>query len=344
MKILVFELACLSGGFEKNVMFEGLEMLKMASGGLFRAGHEVTVPVGAGLEIKPGISSGKIIEIENSGAWSLAGKIGDIVNAGNIDCVFPIAPDSYLVEIVRSLRSRGIEVIAPENNAIEVAADKWKTYRVFKKAGVATPKTGLFKGNAGDYPFIVKPRRGVACENLFKIDNEREFKFLLNELLKRRIKNNDFIIQEFIEGDNVSVTLFSDGKEAVPVSLNGQNLMLSSNGSHYLGGVVPYEHPLKDEAFLAAKHAVESVSGLKGAIGVDLVLSGRPYVIEINPRVTTSMTALEKVCGLNVANSALLAYKGRLHEIPAVDFKEIKNRIEFSHKLVNGESTGIEFS
>ena len=43
MKILVFELACATGGFESSVLYEGFEMLNMIAGGFMRAGHEVTV-------------------------------------------------------------------------------------------------------------------------------------------------------------------------------------------------------------------------------------------------------------------------------------------------------------
>ena len=368
MKILVFELACANGEFETSILYEGFEMLSMIANGFIKAGCDVTVILNSDSfeKFKSRLEERNIniniIEIQNSDSDSknLIQKIINIARIKNIDFVFPIAPDSDLVEIAGELRLNNIKVIASETHALEIAADKWKTYEVFKRSKINTPKTRLFESEAINYPFIVKQRTGIACENLFKINNENEFKIFSDNLmnnLKINCKNNNnncnnncnnnFIIQEFVKGDNVSVTLFSDGKNAVLASLNKQNLKLSIEGSRYLGGIVPYEHPLKEDAFKLAKSAVESVSGLKGAVGVDLVLSDKPYVIEINPRVTTSMVALEKVSGLNIAKSALLAYNGELSEILSgiskINFKKNKNIIEFSHIFDDGESLGIEF-
>lgn len=346
MKILVFELACMGGNFESSVLYEGFEMLSMAANGFKRAGHDVTVILDSGLNIEEKFEAKNINALKtqnfNLSPNNLT-EIIKIINSKNIDCVFPIAPDPDLFEIVREIRLQDIKVIAPENKALEIASDKWKTYKVFKRAEINTPKTRLFNSKPINYPFIVKPRSGVACENLFKINNRNEFEkfkvFLKNLKINHKNLNDDFLIQEFIAGDNVSVTLFSDGKNAVPVSLNKQNLKLSAEGSKYLGGAAPYEHPLKEEAFGLAKRAVKSIGGLKGAAGVDLILSNKPFVIEINPRVTTSTAALEKL-GFNVSESALLAYSGKLSEISEYKFKNI---IEFSHIFRDGKSLGIEF-
>ena len=334
MKILVFELACASSGFESSVIHEGFEMLNMAAGGLKRAEHDVTVILNPGLDFEKKIKAKNIVEIQDTNPGELAAEIIKTVKQKNCGCVFPIAPDFYLAGIVRKLRLHGIEVIASKDGAIEIAADKWKTYNALKEAGIKTPGTKLFSGMPMKYPFIIKPRTGVACENLFKINGKGEF-----QKFKNNFVNKNFIIQEFIEGEDVSVTLFSDGKRAVPVCLNRQYLNLTANGSRYLGGIVPYKHPLKDDAFETAKSAVQSIPGLTGAVGVDLVISKSAHVIEINPRVTTSMAALDKL-GFNVSESALLSYKGNLSNIK---LKKIKDTFVFSHKFSGGKSTGIEF-
>jgi predicted ATP-grasp superfamily ATP-dependent carboligase len=53
---------------------------------------------------------------------------------------------------------------------------------------------------------------------------------------------------------------------------------------------------------------VESFRGLKGYVGVDLVLSKNgPIVIEINPRLTVSYVGLRRVSNLNLARAMIKA-------------------------------------
>ena len=78
--------------------------------------------------------------------------------------------------------------------------------------------------------------------------------------------------------------------------------------SSYEGGVVPFDHPLKQEAFAVAEKVVESISGLRGYVGVDLVLTqDKPFVVDVNPRLTTSYVGLRKVAGFNVAEALVNA-------------------------------------
>ncbi|MCP8319313.1 MAG: ATP-grasp domain-containing protein, partial [Candidatus Methylarchaceae archaeon HK01B] len=70
----------------------------------------------------------------------------------------------------------------------------------------------------------------------------------------------------------------------------------------YIGGVVPLDHKLREVAFHTARRAVELFRGLKGYVGVDIVLSkSGPVLIEINPRLTVSYIGLRNVSNINLA-------------------------------------------
>jgi hypothetical protein len=74
---------------------------------------------------------------------------------------------------------------------------------------------------------------------------------------------------------------------------------------------------MQDTAFEAAKRIVESMSGLKGYIGVDLILTEHgPVLIEINPRLTTSYIGVQKVSGFNLAKAMIDSAKGK--DLPTV--------------------------
>jgi hypothetical protein len=77
--------------------------------------------------------------------------------------------------------------------------------------------------------------------------------------------------------------------------------------------VVPFDNPVKGEAFEVAKRVVKSISGLQGYVGVDFILTKEgAVVIEVNPRLTTSYVGLRRVVNFNPAQavaSAVLKHK-----------------------------------
>jgi len=118
------------------------------------------------------------------------------------------------------------------------------------------------------------------------------------------------IAQEFIHGIDASVNLIATGGAAIPLTLNWQFIRLSppSLESSYLGGLIPLEHDLQDQAFEASNRAVEAIPGLIGYVGVDMVLAeDGPYVLEINPRLTTSYIGARRVLKLNLAQAIVQA-------------------------------------
>ena len=117
-----------------------------------------------------------------------------------------------------------------------------------------------------------------------------------------------------IKGEGASVCMFSTGDEALAVTLNKQLVTLASpdEESRYYGGAVPFDHSLKEEALRAAERIVESIKGLRGYVGVDMILTREePIVMEVNPRLTTSYIGLKKVVNFNPAQAIVDAVFGR---------------------------------
>lgn len=320
MRFLTYEFFCGKGVGVKqdiSILSEGFSLLKLIAEGLKRTGNYTVVIMSSSLiEMGYRINVDKVIE--TSGNENFPDFIREKADEEEIDFVFPIAPDLELVKIVEFLNSEFIGTVSSERCAIRIAADKFETYKVLKESGIRTPWTDLLLDDTHiyEYPVIVKDRYGISCENLSLINNSREL-----ETLRETLRDRDnLIIQHYINGMDASVTLFSDGKNAVPISLNKQEISLGRKSS-YNGGIVPSDHPQKEEAFRSAKMAVQSIKGLKGCIGVDMVIAEEPYVMEINPRVTTSMVALEMASDMNIAESAVNAYMGKLPDIPRFNKK-----------------------
>jgi len=108
--------------------------------------------------------------------------------------------------------------------------------------------------------------------------------------------------------------MISNGYKALSITLNRQFVTLASPNeqSGYHGGTVPFDHKLEGKALKAAKKAVEAASGLKGYVGVDMILTDEePVIIEINPRLTVSYVGLRKAMNFNPAEIIIDAVIGR---------------------------------
>ena len=123
-----------------------------------------------------------------------------------------------------------------------------------------------------------------------------------------------FLVQEFVPGTAASVAVLVGPAGTVALAPAAQRL--SGDGRfRYLGGTLPLPGPLAERAAALARRAVAAVPGLRGYVGVDLVLGeaddGRgDMVIEINPRVTTSYIGLRALAAGNLAAAMLQVVRG----------------------------------
>ena len=83
---------------------------------------------------------------------------------------------------------------------------------------------------------------------------------------------------------------------------------------HYRGGRLPLAADSAERATILAARAVDAVEGLRGYVGVDLVLGATAAgdaVMEINPRMTTSYVGLRALSRFNLAGALLAVAEGR---------------------------------
>jgi len=210
--------------------------------------------------------------------------------AENSDYFLVIAPeDEDILYNLTKICEKYSYNLGSSSKAIEVVSDKWRLYKKLK-GKVNTPKTSK---KPLDSHFVVKPRKSCGGVGI-KISSDLP---------------KGYIAQEYVKGLNLSVSLIVCD-EIVPISVNEQIL----DGFKYIGAVIParIDEKTKAEVVDEAVKAVECIKGLNGYVGVDVVYSDVPYVIEINARITTPSIAFENVYSLNVAD---FIYHGFFDEI-----------------------------
>ena len=297
-----------------SVLSEGYGMLRTLISDLKAAGHEVTTFLDFRLaRFDPPIRA-NVIQI------SVPEQLEEalIAFSRSVDAVYVIAPESdgtlgRLVEIVK--RSGGLSLNCSAG-AIARASDKSKMYEALGQSRLPIPqyvtiKPGRIKQKINDamaqlgLPAIFKPVHAAGCGGLSLVTSRAEVPLAVDKA-RTHTSNSSFIVQKFVTGTAASVSVISTGEGAMPLSLNRQLLRLASpkSESSYLGGIVPLHHPMEQEALSIGRLAVESIEGLRGYVGVDMVLSSHgPVIIEVNPRVTTSYIGISSVLNLNLAQA-----------------------------------------
>lgn len=243
----------------------------------------------------------------------------DVVNEA--DAVLLVAPETggLLEDLTAIVEASGKLVLGSSSLGVKSTGDKAVTCQLLRASGIPTPVTYEVRHSDDlvplarqlGYPIVVKPRDGVGCQSVLMAGGDRELQRAF-ATASRETGRDAQLLQPYVEGVHASVSLLADGPRCLPLTLNLQDVGGRAR-LRYRGGRVPLNHPLRPVAFKRARQVVRAIPGLRGYVGIDLVLTGRDaVVIEVNPRVTTSYVGLRKVLRSNPAALILEAARGNL--------------------------------
>ena len=193
--------------------------------------------------------------------------------------------------------------IGSDLNAVQTTSSKLITCNILENANICTPETKLLKDVIPDSKsgWIIKPDDGVGAENCIYVSDR------LSLLEYMTIKENDnYIIQPFIEGEHMSMSLFVYNKNIQLLSCNKQEITLKNNLISLAGIGVNEFLSYKDQMKELAESIVPAIPGFSGYIGIDLIRSNNKFfVIDINPRFTTSYAGISASLGINITEKIL---------------------------------------
>ena len=319
--ILVFEYFTASGVSDKSIISEAEELIFALLNDL--KDFQVNLVINKSYEdaVSAFDNVSPILIDENIIDW--LGK-----NASQFKkAIFISAEDNNnLYNITKILEDNGVKTYTSSADACLKTSDKFVTYEELFNI-VPQPRSFKFKIDPKGYwkraienlhekwqaedpltplKLIIKPLVGVDCENIVLIENIEDLTLDLDKIF---VPGSRVLVQEYIEGEDVSVSLISDGSKAIPISLNKQYIELNDDDAVYLGGKLPYESKFKEELFDISKKAVEAIDGIKGFVGVDLIINADEkdvysvYLLEINSRFTTPFVGLRKVSNFNICKT-----------------------------------------
>lgn len=335
MKLLVFEYATASGVDDPFITVEGLAMLEGVLDDLKEFKPHYLVPSESSALISDAVP---VVVNGDVGQW-LTQHIKEY------DACLPIVPeeDGLLHDLTQIIERNGVKVFGSNSKAIQLTTDKFEMYKVLAgKLPVIKTEKIYFNYDleeVGSAAFqesglkVIKPADGVSSSGVMVVASLEEFLDGVNNIQKIT-ELPYFVMQDYKPGVSVSVSLLSNGKTAVPISLNLQDVEIKSCKISYNGGTVPYGHDLSELAKDIAKQAVELFEGNMGFVGVDLILGeDEVHLVEINSRLTTPYVALRRITNFNLARALMNSVDG---ELPA-DI-ELSGQVKFYKE---GKSLGV---
>jgi predicted ATP-grasp superfamily ATP-dependent carboligase len=251
--------------------------------------------------------------------------------------VVVVAPETggALESVSALVDATGALLLGSPAPAVAATADKWAFGERLREAGLPTPRSVRFDADAAPvalgYPLIVKPVRGAGCEGVARVDDAGELRSVLAAVASDG--GAPVLLQEYVDGTAVSVSLLAARGRAQVLALNSQDVRPGKPFT-YRGGVSGIGHERGDEARELACAAVSLVPGLRGLVGVDLVIGEKGCsLIEVNARVTTSIVGLRMALDLDLAEAVWRACRyGRLPKRVRVR-RPVGFAVEPSHAL-----------
>lgn len=225
-----------------------------------------------------------------------------------VEAVWLVAPefDHILQSLTEQVEAAGKRLLTSSSKAVMLTADKWQTFQCLHAAAIPTIHTALLKDHmtyrAGQW--VIKPIDGVGCGDTWRIDNAEDFATTLAQITQPE----HFIIQPFIAGRTLSLSCLFNQSSGVVLCVNEQVLSVRDRRFKLLACRVN-GMPVTVKHTQLVAHIAKAIPGLYGYVGIDLIqapLVAEDYwVVEVNPRLTSSYVGIYSALGLNVVESVL---------------------------------------
>lgn len=221
-----------------------------------------------------------------------------------------VAPDDPLVlGMVDALEAKGIPCFGPDKKAAIIEGSKVFSKELMKKYNIPTAKYEVFDdaGKAIDYiksentyPTVIKADGLALGKGVIIAANEKEAVDAVRSIMEDKQfgeSGNNIVVEEFLEGPEVSVLSFTDGKTVVPMisSMDHKRALDGDKGLNTggMGTIAPNPYYTKDIAdecmekiFIPTMNAMNSEGrAFKGCLYFGLMITKNgPKVIEYNCR------------------------------------------------------------
>lgn len=243
------------------------------------------------------------------------------------DAVLIIAPetDNVLADLQQQVLTANKHIIGCQPNAIRLTSHKDKCNQHLFKHNITAIKTT----RASDWPtqsftrssgYILKPIDGAGCIDTYQFDDSSSLQQHLSTQTLATLTRA--IIQPYLQGTSLSLSLLASHDDIEVLAINRQHITQSEQKLTLTAcsinalDAIPFT---LEQAHQLAQQIHTAIPGLWGHIGIDLILmDDLAFVVDINPRLTSSYLALNDSLNLNPMSRLFEMQKKTLATLPVI--------------------------
>lgn len=233
--------------------------------------------------IHPKVPRTKCLEIPNANSDEFLSELKQKIDSNGFEYVVSQVDEELLKFKELELTYRSFTVISPDVDFIRLCLDKAKLGKSLAEAGINDPKTNLLSYDSlyMGRSLLIKPQSGRGSRDIYLARSNPEFIAIKEYLLTQ---SQQFVFQELIIGQEFTVQMLAnkEGKlrAIIPLLVNEKR-----------GSTTSCEISL-NQIVINECQKVHAYFNPSGTYNIQLLYSPvekKAYVIEINPRVSTTM-------------------------------------------------------
>lgn len=207
------------------------------------------------------------------------------------DYFLPICPETDLIlfNYIKKIRQNKIlNIYMSDNKSLLMSSDKHMLKNICNQRKILNP--GSYSESRKNIKYLLKDRYGCGCNNIS----------IMNDTMISPSPN--MIIEKYIPGKSYSVNLYVEDSGYKLISIN-QQYVSSQNIRLKLDSIDVNIYPsFSNMIYKFIDNILNVIPGLRGFVGIDFIFNKKLYLIEINPRFTTSMALIEKCKNNHILN------------------------------------------
>lgn len=260
------------------------------------------------------------------------------------------------INLAGPLSQAGVKIMGTQVEAIDAAEDRERFAQLLLKLGIpqsegrAATSVDQAKEIASElgFPVLVRPSYVIGGRAMQVVENLKE----LEEYLSRAITlspEHPILVDKYLEGKEVEVDAVSDGEITV---IPGIMEHIERAGVHSGDSFAVYPPqgltPAEIQQIQDYTCRIAEGLGVRGLVNIQfVVVSGKVYIIEVNPRASRTVPIISKVTGIPLVSLAVqvalgkkLSDLGYAHGLaPEIPFVVVKAPVFSFEKLTKVETS-----
>lgn len=229
-------------------------------------------------------------------------EILNICHQENINVVLPLT--DIEIDFLDLKRERfaqaGVDLYIQSSEVLKIVRDKYALNAYFKNDPKVNSIPTYPSGNCIEklkFPCFAKPRKGRSSEGVTVINNEQELQIIRQK--------DDYIIQEFVEGNVYTVDYVRSSQFQQDFSLARKELLRTKNGAGLTVEVG------RNDELQALTAYIGRTLNVNGCVNIEYICcEDKYYMIDINPRFSAGI-AFSRLAGYDMVKNHLCCFQGR---------------------------------